>query len=341
MKRIFLIIMLVFILGTSNAIPTSTYASDTQDINNQSELRDINLIWGDNSRIIRTTATTVSQALAEMGIVLDETDRILPDINSPVLQGMDVVITSGIEVFVNVNGIIETVKVPDGVFASSVISTLETRKGQPLHFPAQNDTIVTSGMQITAYPVFMLIQEETVPYEVRIVETEELFIGDEQVSQQGVLGQKIVTYESYIINGESIFEPIDEKVVLQPVEEIRLVGIKQPVPLNEHGFDYVYLEKLTMTATAYNSGSDSTGKKPGQKGYGLTYSGIPAGPGIVAVDPKVIPLGTKLYIEGYGYALAADIGGAIKGNKIDLYIEDAAEIRRFGRRQVVVYVLAQ
>ncbi len=108
---------------------------------------------------------------------------------------------------------------------------------------------------------------------------------------------------------------------------------------NPHGFDYIYLKKLSMTATAYNSGPKSTGKKPGQKGYGLTYSGIPAGPGIVAVDPKVIPLGTRLYIEGYGFALAADTGSSIKGNKIDVYIEDANEIKKFGRRTVEVYVL--
>ena len=61
--------------------------------------------------------------------------------------------------------------------------------------------------------------------------------------------------------------------------------------------------------------------------------------GVVAVDPRVIPLGTKLYIEGYGYAVAEDTGGAIKGNRIDLCYTDRAKAEAFGRRNVKVYIL--
>jgi len=64
-------------------------------------------------------------------------------------------------------------------------------------------------------------------------------------------------------------------------------------------------------------------------------------PGVVAVDPNVIPLGTRLYVEGYGFAIAADIGSAIIGNKIDLYMESLTESRRFGRQNVIVYILEQ
>jgi 3D (Asp-Asp-Asp) domain-containing protein len=60
----------------------------------------------------------------------------------------------------------------------------------------------------------------------------------------------------------------------------------------------------------------------------------------VAVDPNVIPLGTRLYIPGYGLPLAADTGGAIIGNKIDLCMEDYHAAWEFGRRMVKVYVLA-
>ena len=88
-----------------------------------------------------------------------------------------------------------------------------------------------------------------------------------------------------------------------------------------------------MTATAY-----SAFKKGG--GYGITASGRTAKYGVVAVDPKVIPLGTNLYVEGYGYAIAADTGGAIKGNKIDLCFEKPnSELMAFGRQTVTVYIL--
>ena len=92
-----------------------------------------------------------------------------------------------------------------------------------------------------------------------------------------------------------------------------------------------YKNVLTMEASAYLP-SDGGGS-------GITASGIPAGYGVVAVDPWVIPLGTRLYIPGYGEAIAADTGGAIRGNKIDLCMEDYASCMQFGRRFVDVYVL--
>ena len=67
--------------------------------------------------------------------------------------------------------------------------------------------------------------------------------------------------------------------------------------------------------------------------------------GAVAVDPRVIPLGTKLYVESldntkdYGFCVAEDTGGAIKGNKIDLFFNTAGEVKNFGRRKVRVYIL--
>ena len=95
-----------------------------------------------------------------------------------------------------------------------------------------------------------------------------------------------------------------------------------------------------MVATAYTAGPESTGKSPGMPGYGITTSGMRVRPGVVAVDPKVIPLGTRLYVEGYGYSIAADTGGAaIQGMQIDLYMEKLADAYRWGRRTVKVYVL--
>ncbi len=84
-----------------------------------------------------------------------------------------------------------------------------------------------------------------------------------------------------------------------------------------------------MKATAYSAGHGC--------GY-ITANGSKAQYGVVAVDPRVIPLGTKLYIEGYGEAVAADTGGAIKGDRIDLCYNSNAECIQFGRRDVVVHI---
>lgn len=88
---------------------------------------------------------------------------------------------------------------------------------------------------------------------------------------------------------------------------------------------------IVMEATAYTAAEGS--------GTGLTATGQPLQRGMVAVDPSVIPLGTQLYIEGYGYAVAADTGGAISGNHIDLAMDSVSEALDFGRQQVVVHIL--
>ena len=92
------------------------------------------------------------------------------------------------------------------------------------------------------------------------------------------------------------------------------------------------LATYSMTATAYTgNGFTATGLKPVRDPNGLST---------IAVDPSVIPLGSKVHVEGYGYAIASDTGGAIKGNKIDLYMNSEAECLSFGRRTVTVTIIA-
>ncbi len=86
---------------------------------------------------------------------------------------------------------------------------------------------------------------------------------------------------------------------------------------------------MVMIATAYT---------PGHGCGTITATGMRARYGVVAVDPRVIPLGTHLYIEGYGEAIAADTGSAIKGVRIDLCFDSLAQARAFGRRKVVVHI---
>lgn len=92
-----------------------------------------------------------------------------------------------------------------------------------------------------------------------------------------------------------------------------------------------YSRQLAMTATAYTVYDAGNGN--------YTSRGHAVRKGLVAVDPNVIPLGTRLYITGYGYAIADDIGGAIRGNKIDLAFESRDEALQFGRQRVTVYIL--
>ncbi|GAA3402384.1 3D domain-containing protein [Paenibacillus hodogayensis] len=104
-----------------------------------------------------------------------------------------------------------------------------------------------------------------------------------------------------------------------------------------------FLGSVEVVATGYYAGVESTGKKPGHPEYGITYSGVKVRQGVlstIAADPRVFPIGTIMYIPGYGYGIVADTGSAIKGNKIDLYFETKAQIyKEWGKRTVNVFVV--
>ena len=91
-------------------------------------------------------------------------------------------------------------------------------------------------------------------------------------------------------------------------------------------------EPLKMIATAY-SRSEEEGTADG-----ITKSGIMVRPGVVAVDPEIIPLGTEIIIEGLGVFIAEDTGGAIKGNRLDIYFESRKEAFEFGVQSVNVFI---
>ena len=108
-----------------------------------------------------------------------------------------------------------------------------------------------------------------------------------------------------------------------------------------------YTDVIQLEATAYCACYDCCGKYPGNKWYGITATGTRAKVGTIAVDPRIIPLGTEVYIEGlggaknYGFATAEDTGGAIKGKIIDLYFNTHKETVNWGRQQVNVYILKE
>jgi 3D (Asp-Asp-Asp) domain-containing protein len=101
--------------------------------------------------------------------------------------------------------------------------------------------------------------------------------------------------------------------------------------------------EVSVTATGYTAGFESTGKKPDHPVYGITFSGVKVRRDFVstiAADPTVFPLGTLLYVPGYGYGLVADTGSAIKGRVIDLYYENIEQVfSEWGKRKVKVYII--
>jgi 3D (Asp-Asp-Asp) domain-containing protein len=98
-------------------------------------------------------------------------------------------------------------------------------------------------------------------------------------------------------------------------------------------------DPMEMIVTSYTAGPESTGKRQGMKGYGITRTGTRAKVGVCAVDPEYIPLGTSLYIDGYGYCRAEDTGGKVKGYHIDVFLDKVSDAIKFGRSERKVWIL--
>jgi len=109
------------------------------------------------------------------------------------------------------------------------------------------------------------------------------------------------------------------------------------------GFKEEQEEIIRVVATGYTAGVESTGKRPGHPQYGITYSGVKVRRGklsTIAADPKLFPIGTILFIPGYGYGIVADTGSKIKGRKIDLYFPSKRQVfQEWGKKTVDVRVI--
>lgn len=190
----------------------------------------------------------------------------------------------------------------------------------------------------------IVIEDIAMPFESQVTKNRNIESGVVKVIQEGKDGLRRSHIQKEYVNGVLTSSVIvKDEIVSEPVTHIVEKGSRDFI-VTSRG-ETSYRSATTMTATAYDSSFASTGKNPGDKYYGITASGTKARPGVVAVDPRVIPLGTKLYIQSldgtkdYGFAIAEDKGGAIKGNKIDLYFETRSECMNFGRRKVKVYIL--
>ncbi|MCL6615572.1 MAG: 3D domain-containing protein [Anoxybacillus ayderensis] len=111
----------------------------------------------------------------------------------------------------------------------------------------------------------------------------------------------------------------------------------------EEAFDWSQYPSVTVVATGYTAGVESTGKTPDHPSYGITYSGVRVKRDLystIAADLNIFPIGTILFIPGYGYGVVADTGSAIKGHKIDLYYETVDDVyKHWGKKKVNVYVV--
>ena len=171
----------------------------------------------------------------------------------------------------------------------------------------------------------------TLPFNTIYKDSDELFIGETKTVQQGVRGQRVETFKVYYWHGKLIDRVLLNTVNKSPVDEIILRGTKKNIrELATPDGVIKYYQKLNMWATSYDGNCLGCS--------GVTYTGTSVRHGVCAVDPRVIPLGSYMYIPGYGTCHAEDIGGGIKGNDIDLGFEDVSK-GWWSARYTDVYIL--
>ena len=198
-------------------------------------------------------------------------------------------------------------------------------------------TPVTAGQQIVITRVRFATQTETqaIPFKTVFKMSSDVAPGHIQEGQKGMAGVLTRTYHAGFVNDKcTARDLISTRVTKQPQDQETLAGIRvrEARALPSRAGTYQRMRCFHMIATGYSPYEGSSA--------GLCANGMHAGYGIVAVDPRLIRLGSKLYIEGYGYALAGDTGGAIKGNRIDLGHTTFREASDVGRRRVTVWVLS-
>ncbi|SHI49585.1 3D domain-containing protein [Propionispora hippei] len=194
------------------------------------------------------------------------------------------------------------------------------------------DTAVVPNLQINATVLSEKIVERQQPDLFTVLRKPDASLerGTEAVEQEGQDGAKTVVIKQHFADGNQVSEEVLSERVNEPsIPKIIRVGTRDTVETSRGAMRFRRSE--LMEATAYNPWDGS--------GAGITATGMQARRGIVAVDPRVIPLGSRLFIPGYGMALAADTGGAIVGNRVDLCMDGYGEAISFGRRMVKVYVL--
>lgn len=315
----------------------------------------VTIIDGETKTEISTHFGTAEEILANEGIILSEDDQA----NLEMKDGIGTLtIKRAFPVHITVGNETKTLKVTGGTVADALKSAdITVTDASVLNMDA--NTVLTKETYIDMVNVEFVTEsyEETIPFTARVEYSSSLKSGEKKVTG-GENGKKTVTVKKTVENGvvtktEVVSTVVTKKAVnkvtvigtkakkdgTKPYSSIKTISsLKAPasLTLDSKGIPTKYTKKVTVEATAY---TDHSGTK--------CASGVLPQTGYIAVNPKVIPYGTKMFIVSadgkyvYGYAIAADTGGFVRKrpNNVDLFFNTKSECRTFGRRDVVIYFL--
>ncbi len=303
-------------------------------------------IDGKETKIV-TFRKTFREALKVNDIVLGPKDKAIPSVDTIINKTDKIDIERAVEVKVEVDGQeLKILTTEDTVDEMLEVEGIEVRNSDKLSHP--RDLPIEDGLKLTVTRVDerVIRESQSIDYATVVKKDEEALKSVTKLIQEGQTGEKVITTKIIYEDGKEVGRKVlNEIIAKEPVQKIISVGTLATLNLSRGNVsNIIYRSVIKAQATAYTADFASTGKRPGDKGFGRTATGTiarrnPNGYSSIAVDPRVIPLGTKLYIEGYGYGIAEDTGGAIKGNIVDVYFDSNAECIKWGRRTVNVYIL--
>ena len=288
---------------------------------------------------------SVADLLAEKNIPMDKENYYVSEpLNAPLAPNMQIIVAKLVSINILVDGENKTFSVPEGSLADALhFLNISLSPDDIINEPLDRTVEADLSVSINRVEFKDITENEVIPFSTETKKSDSLFAGESKIETHGVNGEKQVFKRVKFVDGTPVQSDIISEAILKtPVTQVKIVGTKPNVNRNikindeegtisdSSGNVYHYNKVLTGVCTAYTAGSGAR-----------TSTGAIARRGIVAVNPKQIPYGTKLYIPNYGHCVAGDTGGAMRQGRamIDLYMDSERECRIFGRRTKQVYVL--
>ncbi len=274
---------------------------------------------------LETTDKTLDDALKDAGIRLGPADEIYPAPSAPVTAGMQVEIHHAKTINLHIGDstrVIYTQKttLSDALAEAGLSFSAEDRVEPAL------DAAVADGMDARLVRVDGETYTETAPVKhVTVFKPDSSLTGTQTRRVEGSDGVRVTEYKITIEDGvETDREFSKQYYSPEPVDTVIYYAASSLQGSGLSPSTLTVQRTMRMYGTWYDAAS--SGKAATSAAYGITASGMPLTKGIVAVDPSVIALGTRLYIPGYGFAVAGDTGGGIVGNRIDLGFPDGVPV---------------
>lgn len=279
----------------------------------------VTIIDGAGQTSVQTAAATVGQVLTEAGIRVGGSAQVQPGTDKPVTPNMTITVRRGMPMTIEVDGRIVQTNTnhtsPLDVLAEVGIGLI----GFDYTIPGPDAVLQpNSTIQVVRVTEDFRLQDAPIAYQTIWQASDQLDLDTRAVisaGQPGIMRQQVrIRYE----NGVEVSQTVEgEWVAQEPVNEVigygtRIVMGTVDTPQGPRA----YWRVVRMRVTSYTAAS--SGKSPGDPGYGITASGRPAGTGVVAIDRAVVPFRSEVFVPGYGVGFAGDTGGGVRGRWIDL-----------------------